>query len=382
MGTWNGVELDDLVIASERLTFRPWRRTDAGEVAAIMTAPAMHEFLPLPDPYTRQDAEQFVTGFGVRGRSDGSAVAGAVVETATGRLAGAAELRLPGRREVSGEIGYWVGVAAQGNGYAAETTRALAGWAFAHGVQRLEIRCAVGNLASAKTALAAGFQFEAISRSKEMTPRGPRDGALFARLAGDPDHPIAAAFPPLPAGDLTDGTVGLRVVAADDLDAVHAERVNDEAMHWAFQAETPEHAESEQIAAHAPLRWLVGPDANLAIVETASGAMAGTISVHRSGPPRVGRLSYGVLPRFRGRGYTARALRLLAPWAFQQAGFARLELGVKADNIASQKAALAAGFIAEGVLKARLANPDGTFSDEARFALVDPDRQPESLIRP
>ncbi len=262
MGTWNGIELDDLVIASERLTFRPWRATDAGEVAAIMTAPAMHEYLPLPDPYTRQDAEQFVTGFGVRGRRDGTAIAGAVVETATGRLAGAAELRLPGRREVSGEIGYWVGVSTQGNGYAAETTRALAGWAFAHGVQRLEIRCAVGNLASAKTALAAGFQFEAISRSKEMTPRGPRDGALFARLAGDPDHPIAAAFPPLPAGDLTDGTVGLRAVAADDLDAVHAERVNDEAMHWAFQAETPERTESEQIAAHAPLRWLVGPDAD------------------------------------------------------------------------------------------------------------------------
>ena len=372
MGTWNGIELDDLVIASERLTFRPWREADADEVAAIMAAPALHEHLPLPDPYTRQDAQQFVTGFGVRGRRDGSGIAGAVVETATGRLAGAAEMRLPGRREVSGEVGYWVRVSAQGKGYAAEVTRALAGWAFANGVQRLEIRCAVGNLASAKTALAAGFQFEAISRRREMTPRGPQDGALFARLAGDPDQPIAAAFPPLSAGDLSDGTVGLRVVTADDLDAVHAERVNEEAMRWAFRAEAPARAESERFAAHSPLRWLVGPYASLAIVEMASGTMAGIISVHRFGPPRVGRLSYGVLPRFRGRGYTARALRLLAPWAFHQAGFARLELGAKVDNVASQEAALAAGFIAEGVLQARLANPDGTFSDEARFALVNP----------
>ena len=77
-------------------------------------------------------------------------------------------------------------------------------------------------------------------------------------------------------------------------------------------------------------------------------------------------------PAFRGRGYTARALRLLADWAFEQAGFARLELGAKADNIASQKAALSAGFEPDGTWQARLRNADGTFSDEVRFALINP----------
>jgi RimJ/RimL family protein N-acetyltransferase len=80
-----------------------------------------------------------------------------------------------------------------------------------------------------------------------------------------------------------------------------------------------------------------------------------------------------VHPDFRGRGYTTRALRLVAEWAFAQAGFVRLELGAKLHNVASQRAAAAAGFEPDGVAAARLRNADGTFSDEARYALVHPD---------
>ena len=48
-------------------------------------------------------------------------------------------------------------------------------------------------------------------------------------------------------------------------------------------------------------------------------------------------------------------------------GFHRLELGAKADNVASQRAALSGGFQPDGVRAERLRNPDGTFSDEVRF---------------
>jgi hypothetical protein len=68
MGEWNGVELDELVLSSERLTLRPWRAADAADVEAVMAEPAMHRFLPLHDPYTRAEADEFVGELGVRGR--------------------------------------------------------------------------------------------------------------------------------------------------------------------------------------------------------------------------------------------------------------------------------------------------------------------------
>jgi hypothetical protein len=44
------VDLADRVLGSERLTLRPWRRTDAPAVHEAMPDRATHEFLVLPDP--------------------------------------------------------------------------------------------------------------------------------------------------------------------------------------------------------------------------------------------------------------------------------------------------------------------------------------------
>ena len=125
----------------------------------------MHEFLMLPDPYTREDARAFVGGIGDEGRADGAGIGCALVETGSGHVVGSAALRLPkAARNHTAEIGYAVYPSGQGHGYAAEASRVLAVWAFAQAVPRVEIRCAVGNLASAKIALAAGFRFECVMR--------------------------------------------------------------------------------------------------------------------------------------------------------------------------------------------------------------------------
>jgi RimJ/RimL family protein N-acetyltransferase len=41
-------------------------------------------------------------------------------------------------------------------------------------------------------------------------------------------------------------------------------------------------------------------------------------------------------------------------------------------NDASLRAAAAAGFEADGIRRRRLRNSDGTFSDEVRYALINP----------
>lgn len=373
MGVYAGAQLDDLILSSARLTLRPWRASDANAVVEIMQDRSMFTFLPLPDPYTRADADEFVTKYGEEGRAAGTGIGSAMIETSTGRLVGSAAIRFPAiRGTTAAGLGYWVATTARGNGYAAEASRVLTDWAFAHRIARVEIRCATGNVASAKSALAAGFRFEGVLRAEGMHPGGPVDHAVFGRLPTGTGEPVPpSALPPAPGG-ASDGVVELRPLAPVDADAVAETEADPETRRWTLTTGPPAEEYAARTTAEAGLRWLVGPDLRFAIVDVSTGRCAGTLSVHRFGPPQVGLVGYALHPAFRGRGYTGRALRLLAAWAFGAADFARLELGTDAANVASQKVAMAGGFEPDGVRRRRLNTPAGTFSDEVCFALVNP----------
>ena len=372
MGEFAGVELADLVLSGPRLTLRPWHAGDAEAVFAAISVPGAYPYIALPDPYTREDAQRFVTSLGDEGRASGTGIGCALVETATGRLVGSAALRLPG----SGEIGYLIYPHARGNGYAAEATRVLTEWAFAHGVPRVQLFSHVGNLPSIRTAMNAGFTFEGISRSVSLTPIDPggraqrADMARFCSVFGDSGEPVAPAFPPLPRDGLADEVIALRCMQPPDLEPL-LETDDALTMRWALYAEPHTRERAQRVTDEAGLEWLVGRIGSLAIVDVASGRFAGAMRIRLSGPPDVCALGYVVHPDFRGRGYTTRALRLVARWAFAT-GIARLELGAKVDNLASLKAASNAGFAYEGSFTARLRNADGSYSDEARYALINP----------
>jgi RimJ/RimL family protein N-acetyltransferase len=338
-----------------------------------MQDPTMSQFVALPNPYTHDDARRFVTDIGHEGRSEGLGLGCAVVERTSGRLVGSCVLRLAG----DPEIGYWIAPDARGHGYAAEVSRVLAAYGFTLGLHRVRLVCDVGNLASIRTALAAGFAFEGVGRNG-VTGGGsggvpPRFGDLarFARLPWDPPERIEYSFAPLPVEGLTDGVLTVRTMVAEDGRAL-AETDDDLTLRWSFTGEGHSLEHAERAAAQAALHSLVGGVAGLSMVDVASGRVAGALTLRKAGPPQIGGIGYVVHPDFRGRGLTSRALRLLVPWAFEVADFARLELGAKVDNLPSQRAALAAGFDPDGVRRTRLRNPDGSFSDEARFALINP----------
>ena len=376
MGTFDGVELTDLVLTGPRLTLRPWLASDADDVYLAMQDELAHRFLPLPYPYTREDATTFVTSLGDEGRAAGTGLGCALVDTLSGRLVGSAALRLPG------EIGYAVYPWGRGHGFAAEATRVLTAWAFEHGVPRMQLFCDVHNLASVRTALAAGFSFEGVSRSVSVSPIDPGAGGLradmarFSRVLADSGEPVQPLLPQLPRDGLADGVLALRVLVPGDVEAMMQ---TDDALtlQWAFSPEPHTLERAQRAADEAGLDWLVGKIGGIALVDLDSGRFAGSVRLRMVGPPGVCAVGYVVHPDFRGRGYTTRALRLLSEWAFD-AGINRLELGAKIGNIASQKAATHAGFAYEGVFASRLRNADGSYSDEARYALV----KPSALIKP
>jgi RimJ/RimL family protein N-acetyltransferase len=373
MGRFGGVELDDLELGTDRLQLRRWRPEDAGRVHQIMVDRSMFDFLALPDPYTLDAARDFATTTGHEGRGDGTGLGCAVVERDGGRVVGSAALRLG----TDPEVGYWTAPDARGHGYAAEATRALAAWGFSAGLHRIHLLCEVRNVSSVATALAAGFRFEGVSRGgvagggHHGIPLRRGDLARFARLAIDPDDAIAPALPRLPGDELTDGTIALRVARREDA-AQSLEAEDAESVRWGFTGEPPTLQQLEAGCTRAALEWLVGGAAQLSMIDVATGRVAGHLTMRRSGPPQVGGIGYSVHPDFRGRGYTARALRLLIPWAFDHAGIARLELGAKTGNVASQRAAERAGFEPDGIRRGRLRNADGSFGDEVRYALLNP----------
>ena len=103
----------------------------------------------------------------------------------------------------------------------------------------------------------------------------------------------------------------------------------------------------------------------------ATGAGGRHDDLRRAGPPGVVGVGYGILPEFRGRRFTTRALAAAGRLGVRATtSIARLELGCKVDNVASARSAELAGFVEDGRFAGRLRNPDGSYSDEIGFGLV------------
>src|SRR5205807_3110729 len=95
-----------------------------------------------------------------------------------------------------------------------------------------------------------------------------------------------------------------------------------------------------------------GRGVTLTIVAGASDDCVGEVRVH--GLDWVhSRAELGVwlAPQVRGRGLAPRALRLAAAWLFDRGGLERVQVMTEPGNEPMLKAARAAGFVYEGVLR-------------------------------
>lgn len=90
-----------------------------------------------------------------------------------GRFAGLVGFRDTDRGNRKTEIGYWLSEPFQKRGIVTQSVRALMRFAFEDlGMNRIQIRCAVGNAPSRQVPIRLGFTLEGIERAGELFPDG------------------------------------------------------------------------------------------------------------------------------------------------------------------------------------------------------------------
>ncbi|MBV9837129.1 MAG: GNAT family N-acetyltransferase [Solirubrobacterales bacterium] len=160
------------------------------------------------------------------------------------------------------------------------------------------------------------------------------------------------ALPNLPA-PLRDERVLLRLGAERDIPEILIAHQDDPQMHVRFgQERPPSGAELGRRAEREAHQRAAGAELTLTILEPGSDDCRGQLDVHHlDWDHQRGELGIWVAPQSRGKGLARAALTLAAGWLFGVCGLERLELLTDPDNEPLIRAARAAGFSREGVLR-------------------------------
>jgi RimJ/RimL family protein N-acetyltransferase len=164
------------------------------EAAAASCSPAFTRFAPWCHPaYSLVDSEQFIRQSEADWAQE-SAFQFAILDAATGAFCGGIGLNQPNRVHGLYNVGYWVRPSRQRQGIAGRATQALAQAVFADlpAVHRLELLTLPDNIASQRTARAAGAKHEGLLRQRLRVGTGVHDAILFSLVRADvapADHP-------------------------------------------------------------------------------------------------------------------------------------------------------------------------------------------------
>ena len=163
------------------VTLRPWQADDAADVFAACQDPEIGRWTNIPQPYEYAHAAGFIAITQSAWRS-GTAAGFAITDARTGRLLGSMS-----REPLEGHIasfGYWLAPEARGRGAASRALRLVADWTLSTtDVLRLEAYTDVGNDASGRVCLRAGFVREGVRRGWDLDRAGkPIDSVFYVRL--------------------------------------------------------------------------------------------------------------------------------------------------------------------------------------------------------
>jgi RimJ/RimL family protein N-acetyltransferase len=159
---------------------------------------------------------------------------------------------------------------------------------------------------------------------------------------------------PEPGDPLSDGHVSLRLAAERDIPEVLIAHQEDRRLAEALGLEhPPSGAQLGRAMEEAPGRRAAGAGVILTILEPGSEDCRGQVEADRFDWEHAhANLGIWVAPDARGQGLGGRALALAAEWLISACGLVRVQLLAPPGNVPAIRAALAAGFTREGVLRA------------------------------
>ena len=152
---------------------------------------------------------------------------------------------------------------------------------------------------------------------------------------------------------LGDGVVNVRAAAERDIPEVLIAYQDDPTLHLRMgRPGPPSGAELGMAAERADADRAGGRRLTLTILEPGDDTCRGQIYVHGVDWDNArAELGIWVVPERRRAGLGSRALALVAPWLLRETALERVQLLTEADNQAMIRAAEAAGFSYEGVLR-------------------------------
>ena len=168
-------------------TIRPWRMSDAMDLAAALSDPAILNNLRdgLPYPYTEKDAEDYITAMLCADKSAVFAYAICLEDRAVGSIGAFRQSNIHFR---TAELGYYLAREYWGRGIVTEAVRQLCERVFAQtDILRIYAEPFSDNVGSRRVLEKAGFQLEGILRRNACKNGRVLDMALYA-LTGRPEE--------------------------------------------------------------------------------------------------------------------------------------------------------------------------------------------------
>lgn len=193
--------MESVTLSTRRLLLRPFETRDIDAVLSACQDPEIPRWIPVPFPYEREHAEEFVHQVSPAGWRDDTMYNFGVF-THDGVLVGSTGLVRVALRgpERQAEIGFWTAKDQRGLGYTTEAARAVIDWGFTSlGVERMEWVAAAGNDASRRVARSLGFVLEGVQRARIVQRGTRRDAWVGALLPSDWGHQGETPYLPSPA---------------------------------------------------------------------------------------------------------------------------------------------------------------------------------------